>query len=303
MMRSFLAIIVVCVVAISAMADNATRRRRTTPVETPATATQSVNATAGDTARINAARRAASTHYHRDDGAIVYVDTVTGEQWVDSATIASVPRMEYPLYVATTVGVNIWDPVMRLFGQKHGIIGFSADVNLHNRYFPGIEVGLGTASNTPAGENFSYHSPMSVYFKIGADYNFLYNSNPAYQWLVGLRYGFAPFSWSVSDVSMSPGYWDEPVRFDIPSQRSTAGWIEVCMGLRVKLIGNLSAGWMVRFHSLLHESHNVHGEPWYIPGYGSRNGAITGSFSLFYTLPASLHKHKVDGGDEAAESR
>ena len=133
---------------------------------------------------------------------------------------------------------------------------------------------------------------MSVYFKIGADYNFLYNSNPDYQWFVGLRYGFAPFSWAVDDITLDSGYWGETTRFGIPSQNATAGWAEFHVGLRVKLFGGISAGWFVKFHSLLHESHNVHGEPWYIPGFGTRGQAITGSFSISYTLP--LNKRKSD---------
>lgn len=268
-------------------ADDAPRksRRRTTPITNAATTTQAVNETRNDTARINAARRAASTHYHREDGAIVYVDTVTGEEWIDSAAIRTIPKMKYPLLVDATVGVDIWDPVMRLFGQKHGIIGFWGSLNMHNRYFPAFEIGLGTARKTPVEKDFTYSSPTSVYFRIGADYNFLYNSNPDYKWFAGLRYGFSSFKWSIDHAAPSPGYWGDVPPFAMTGIGSTVGWIEVGIGLRVRLFGNISAGWMVKFHSLLHQSKNVHGEPWYIPGFGSRGQSITGSFSISYTIP------------------
>ncbi len=260
-------------------------KRRTTPITTAATTTQAINETRDDTARINATRRARSTHYHREDGAIVYVDTVTGEQWIDSTEMKSLPKMKYPLLVDVTAGVDIWDPVMRLFGQKHGLIGFLGAVNLHNRYFPTFEIGLGQAKNTPAGKDFTYSSPLSPYFKIGADYNFLYNSNPDYKWFAGIRYGFSPFKWGIDNATPSPGYWGEVPPFAIEGQSATAGWIEVCMGLRIKLWKNISAGWTFKYHALLHESKNRHGEPWYIPGYGSRGQTVTGSFSISYTLP------------------
>ena len=32
--------------------------------------------------------------------------------------------------------------LMRIFGQKYGLIGFQAQVNLHNRYLPAFEIGL-----------------------------------------------------------------------------------------------------------------------------------------------------------------
>ncbi len=285
-LRHLIASAAILLIACAVAAQAPTRpKRHTSPIENSSTVTQAINETRGDTARINAARRAASTHYHRDDGYTVYVDTITGEEWVDSTAVIKVVKMKYPLLMGVSVGVNIWDPVMRLFGQKHGLVGFSADVNMHNRYFPALEIGLGTARNTPAASNYTYRSPMSVYFKLGADYNFLYNSNPDYQWLAGFRYGFAPFSWAVDDISLAPGYWDDPVTFAIPSQNATAGWLEFQIGLRIKLFGNLSAGWMVRYHTIIHESKNVHGQPWYIPGFGTRGQAISGAFTFTYTLP------------------
>jgi len=267
-------------------ADDAPKKRRhSTPITTAATTTQAVNETRDDTARINAARRAKSTAYRRDDGAIVYVDTVTGEQWIDSTAMGSRPKMKFPLLTDATAGIDIWDPVMRLFGQKHGLIGFWANVNLHNRYFPTFEAGIGQAKNTPAGKNFTYSSPMSMFFKIGADYNFLYNSNPDYKLFASLRYGFSPFKWAIDNATIAPGYWGDVPPIAIPGQSAAAGWLEVGIGLRVKLFGNVSAGWVFKFHSLLHESENVHGKPWYIPGYGSRGQSITGSFSISYTIP------------------
>lgn len=277
-------------------------RRTVTPVETTATSTQAVNETRGDTSRINAAIRARSTHYHRDDGFTVYVDTLTGDEWVDSTQVMSLPKMKFPLVMGVNVGIDIWDPAMRLFGQKYGLTGFSADVNLHNRYFPVFELGLGMARRTPAGQNYTYRSPLSVYFKIGADYNFLYNSNPDYKWFVGLRYGFSPFTWAVDDITLDDPYWGGSARFGIPSQTATAGWGELCMGLRIRLWDNIHAGWMVRFHALLHQSKSPHGEPWYIPGFGARGQALTGSFTISYTIPVNKRRvddilREIDGAD------
>lgn len=266
-------------------------KRHVAPITSAAAQTQAINETRDDTARINAAIRARSSHYHRDDGYTVYIDTLTGEQWVDSTSRFNIPKMKYPLLVAASVGVNIWDPVMRAFGQKYGLIGFTADVNLHNRYFPAFEIGLGKANNTPAGEDFTYSSPMSVYFKIGADYNFMYNSNPDYQFFAGLRYGFSPFKWSVA-ASPEPGYWGDTPPFKIDGVSSTVGWFEFSLGLRVKLWREISAGWRVIFHGLLNQSKSPHGEPWYIPGYGSRKGVITGAFNISYTLP--INRKEVD---------
>lgn len=264
----------------------AAAQRKVTPVNTPQTATQPINELANDTARINARMRASMVHYHDENGNIIYVDTVTGREWRDSAAIKAVKKkMAYPLIYNASVGVDIWNPVMRAFGQKHGLIDFTAQLNMHNRYIVVAETGVGMARNTPAANNFTYKSPLSWYLKLGADYNFLYNANsPDYQFVAGLRFGVAPFAFSITDITIDPGYWGEAAHPAIPSQHVTVGWMEVALGLRVKLWGPISAGWTLRYHSILAESASPYGKPWYIPGYGSRHGAITGSFTIFYTF-------------------
>lgn len=285
----------------AAVALCAGAQRRATPVNTPATTTQSRNELRSDTARINAERRAASVSYVDDKGMVVWVDTITGDKWVDSlAVTAGIPKMQYPLLHSVSVSVDIWDAAMRLFGQDYGLTGFSAELNLHNRYIPVFEAGVGTASHKPSGGGYDYRSPVSPYFRIGANYNFLYNSNPDYLLVAGLRYGFSPFRWEVRDVTVDSPYWDETATFNIPSQSSTAGWLEVCFGLRVKLWGPVSAGWMLKYHSILHCTTTAYGQPYYIPGYGSRNGALTGAFYITYTLP--LRKKKAPESDTAPDA-
>lgn len=275
--------LIACMLALGVDAQS-TSRRRMTPVENQSTMTQSVNEARDDTTRIKEARMARSTHFHDEQGRTVYVDTVTGEQWIDSAALVPVVKMKYPLWESASVSVDIWDPLMRAFGQKYGLFGAAVELSLHNRYKPVFELGLGMADKTPSGNNYTYKSPMSMFFRLGANYNFLYNSSPDYQAYGGLRYGFSSFSYSIDNITVNAPYWDETARFDIPSHRSTVGWFELVFGLRVKLWGPLSAGWSFKYHTILHESKIPSGKPWYIPGFGSRNAAVTGSFSFTYTF-------------------
>lgn len=283
-------LIIMAVAAIVVMMPVTAQRRRMTPVDNPSTVTQSVNETKNDTAHINAARRARSVHYHDDNGNVVYLDTVTGEEWRDSTAIMALPKMKYPLIFEGAVGINIWDPVMRAFGQHYGLADAWVELSLYNRYKPIFEFGLGQAKYTPSDGNYTYKSPTSVYFRLGANYNFLYNSSPDYQFFGGLRYGFSPFSYSVTNITVDSPYWDETVGFDIPSRNATAGWLEVVFGLKVKLWGPISAGWTIKYSSLLHCSTSANGKPWYIPGFGTRGTSLGGSFSISYTLPLNKAK-------------
>ncbi len=261
-------------------------QRRVTPVNTPATRTQSQNDKEGDSLRALERRRARSTQYtDQATGKVIMIDTLTGVEWIDSTLLPKAPPMKYQLLHAINVGVNIWDPAMRAFGQKYGGFDAYANISLHNRYLPTFEAGFGMANNRPSDQNFTNKSSLAPYFKIGCDYNFLYNSNPDYQLFAIVRYGFSNFKFSVEDCTIRNDYWGEEQKFSIPSTSVTAGWLEVGIGLKVKLFGPISAGWSIKYHSLLHQSHPATGDAWYIPGYGTQNSSLSGAFNITYTLP------------------
>lgn len=263
------------------------KRRHITPVQNANTRTQSVNEGSTDTARINAAIRARSTHYHNDRGQVVYVDTITGVQWIDSMAFLPAKKMKYPLLESASAGLNLWDPIMRVFGQKYGLADIHLSVSLHNRYRPSLVMGLGQALRHSDIPKYTYRSPLSVFFKLGCEYNFLFNSNPDYQFYAGAYYGITPFSFSVDNFKVGSDYWDSDVNGSIPSQKCVAGYYELVAGLRVKLYGPISAGWTFKFHGLAHCSKPSGGEPWYIPGYGTRGRSVTGAFSVYYTMDLS----------------
>lgn len=283
-MKRLSSVIILAIVAIMALVSSAQNRRHVTPVNNAATRTQYVNDTRGDSARALERRRARSIHYHDDNGNTIMVDTITGQEWIDSTLMPPPPPMKYPLLYAIEAGVNVWDPIMRIFGQKYGLIDFGVALNMHNRYMPAFEVGIGTASNHPNNHPYTYRSPVAPFFRIGADYNFLYNSNPDYKLMAGVRYGFSPFSYSVTGATVDNSYWDQSSTFDIPATHATAGWFDIGLSLRVRLVSNLSAGWSISYHTILHQSHPAAGDPWYIPGYGTATSSLSAAIRLTWTI-------------------
>lgn len=294
-------IAIAIIIMITALTPSTHAQRRVTPVNNAATATQPVNENKLPGDSID---RSKLVKYRDDKGNIVLVDTISGREFVDSTDMPVVPPMLYPLVFDASVGINLWDPLMRAFGQSYGLIGFSAHFNMHNRYIAALEFGLGNANNTPADNNFTYRSPLAPYFKIGMDYNFLYNSNPDYMIYAGMRYGFTPFKWTLDDVSLNPGYWDGPTSMQFPDIKTTAGYLELLLGIKVKIAGPISMGWTFRYHKVIHQSATQYGKPWYIPGYGTRGSSIGASLSVYYTIPlkgrrqairdANLHYHPME---------
>lgn len=182
-----------------------------------------------------------------------------------------------------TFGINLWDPVMRALGQNYGVIDASVELNILNRFFPVVEAGVGRADRQ--GDGFRYKSPLSPFVKLGMNYNFLFSRSPDYKLCVGFRYGFSPFKFEVTDIKERSTYWGTEPDFSIPSQSLSGGYLELLLSMRIRLVGNLSMGWSFRYHTILHGAKTDFGEAYYIPGYGSRDMSVTGSFSVYYTLP------------------
>lgn len=190
----------------------------------------------------------------------------------------------YPLLNSVSVGVNFFDAIMLACGQKHAGFDLWADLSLFNWIFPVVELGAGYADNRPEDGNYHYKSPLSLYGKLGFNYNFLYKSNPDYQAFIGFRAGYTHFTYDVTDVTVNSSYWQQSRDFDLIGQKADVFYGEALAGVKVKLVRNLSMGWNIRLHFKFHSSGSSPSRPWYIPGYGT-SGLIGATFSLIYTLP------------------
>ncbi|MBD5232018.1 MAG: hypothetical protein HDS66_07710 [Bacteroidales bacterium] len=199
-------------------------------------------------------------------------------------SVSAAAKPVYPRIYALDVGLNFFDGILAIAGQKHGGADVLASLSMWNWLFPTVEFGIGMAKNTPDPGNFTYKGKPSVYFKLGADYNFLYKSNPHYRVLVGLRAGYSPFSFDITDISMESPYWQEHQSLELLGNKSHAWWGEALAGLRVNIAGDWSLGWTFRYHFLFGKPKSAAGNPWYIPGYGTQSSPISATFSIIYTF-------------------
>lgn len=234
----------------------------------------------------------------RSKGMMIMGDTILPDSVALETDSLKAKRMQYPLLTSAIFGVNIWDPVMRIMGQKYGGIDFSAELSLWNRIIPTLELGVGWANDTPDDMNYTYKGKLSLYGKIGANYNFKFNNSPDYCALLGLRAGYSTFGYEITNVQIKNDYWQQNPVIDIPNQHSHAMWGELVLSIKVKLYRNISAGWALKYHFLFNCKDNVNSQPWYIPGFGTRDSKLSGGLSIFYTLPLGSRNHKPSPATE-----
>lgn len=201
----------------------------------------------------------------------------------------------YPVYNGYSVGINFGDVLMwAALGRKYGGIDLHADVSIHNWFFPTLELGLGMADSTPRHHNFTYRTPVYPYFRIGADYNFVYKSNPDYRFFLGLRGGFSAFRYSIDNITIDSPYWGETDKFSMTGLKSYALWGEVLAGLKVKIVGCFSLGWSVRYKIPFHIKKTRAGDPWYIPGLGATDSPVGVSLSAIFTFGGKPPRKETD---------
>ena len=202
----------------------------------------------------------------------------------------------YPRLTDLSIGINLAEPLFMAFGQSYASADVNATLNMWNRIQPTVELGLGWANKSPDDMNFTYKGKPSPYFKVGANYNFLFKNTPDYQVFLGVRLGYSTFSFDVTDVRYVNSYWNEDIPYAIKGERSHALWGEAGVGLKVKLFGQLAMGWMIRYHGIFDYGKNANSKPWFIPGYGPRGSSLGLSLGIFYTLP--LHRETTVSGSD-----
>ena len=227
-----------------------------------------------------------SLHYYDKKGELLD-EPVLFLSELDTIKSDNKPKMTYKALNSMSIGLNVWDPIMAIAGQKYGGIDVWADLSIHNRFFPVVELGVGIANSTPKEGNYTYKGKPSVYVKVGMNYNFFFNDTDDYQLFAGIRGGFSSFNYDIDNITINSSYWDESHNFSITDQHSTALYGEALLGIKVRIYKAFSMGWTVRYHHLFKCNDAKNSTPFYIPGFGNRNGKLGASFSLIYTLPLS----------------
>ena len=192
------------------------------------------------------------------------------------------------LYQGTTIGVEVAGLANHFLGSDILSSEVMLQANLLNRFLPIVEVGYGKV-NTLSDATDIHYKTSAPFFKIGADYNFFYNKPHLPGYLFGgLRFGFTSFVYDVDAPIMTDSNYGGIIQvpFSYHGVNTTAKWLEIVGGMKVKIYKGFCMGWSVKYKKRLSYTKHENTEPWYIPGYGEN--AATGfsvSYHLMYNLP------------------
>jgi len=157
-------------------------------------------------------------------------------------------------------------------------------VNLHDEWFPIIEAGIGKAEHDDEVTQINY-STSAPYFKIGIDKNMLRDKHGPNRLYLGLRYGFTSYKIDITHPVFQDPYWQWDIGYSIKDAACKYHWAEIVFGVDAKIFGPLHLGWSVRYKQrLAHSEEGDWGKPWYVPGFGTYDTKIGGTFNVIIDI-------------------
>lgn len=153
-------------------------------------------------------------------------------------------------------------------------------INLKDKYFPVVELGLGEADHHNIITRTSYNT-SAPYGKIGADFNIMKNKHDIYRVYVGCRYAYTSFKFDVSHPDLTDPVWGGTTPFESKNVRANYHWFELLASIDAKIWGPLHLGWSARYKRRMAYDAGELGNVWYVPGFGKQGTTrLTGTFDI-----------------------
>lgn len=187
------------------------------------------------------------------------------------------------LYRGITVGVNLASMVQRAlssYGEYEGIVR----VSLRDRYFPVVEVGIGSCDADDAATTVHFKT-SAPYARIGCDFNLMRNKHDIYRLFLGGRLAYTSFKYDIYSEPIVDPVFGGQSDYSANDVSCSQSWYEAVGGVEAKIWGPIRLGWSVRYKGRLSHKDGGIGKPYYIPGYG-RNGStkLGATFNVIISL-------------------
>lgn len=157
-------------------------------------------------------------------------------------------------------------------------------INLKDRYFPIIELGIGKADAEDESTRITYKT-QAPYGRIGIDFNMLKNKHDIYRLYAGGRYAYTSYKFDISSPGVIDPNYGGMAPYEAHDVEGNMHWLELAFGVDAKIWGSVHLGWSVRYKRRLFHREGDVGDAWYVPGYGRNGGSrIGGTFNLIFDL-------------------
>lgn len=181
--------------------------------------------------------------------------------------------------------------VMKVAGSTFSQIEIAGRLNIRERLFPIVELGLAESTRIGNSKDNIFHT-SAPYFRVGFDIN-ANKKRTSNRLMVGFRFGYSSFKYDFTGPSIQDPVWGVVVPVDKSDISASGMWGEGVIGFETKIWSFIRLGWNARYKFRFSQKHYEYGEPWYIPGYGP-NGTNCwgGTVNLIFDFGRTMKKGK-----------
>ncbi len=179
-------------------------------------------------------------------------------------------RMEkdsIPLFRGFSVSFDLVGPA-KLMLSDHGEIEGGLRINLHDQWFPVVEIGVGKANHENDEVTEITYKTTAPYFRLGIDLNLLKNKHQSNRLFAGIRYAFTSYKVDITRKDLVDPVWQYMTDFGEEGIKCNMHWFEVVFGIDAKIFGPMHLGWNVRYKRRIAHKEGDIGLSWYVPGFG-----------------------------------
>ncbi len=199
-----------------------------------------------------------------------------------SADTLSTSKKTFEDYMPTMIqfGYNVIPLINTTFfngiTSQNGQVGIDFANNL-------LFVDFGAQKTIREGDSYNYTNE-GTFYRIGIETNVLKNRSDANGLTLGLRYARSRFS---DQMQISDDFGFGPVTLDQSNSAVKSGWLELTLGLNVRVYKQIYFGYLVRYK--VYKSNNGVGMliPYDLPGFGKNENDSTVGFDYYvrWVLP------------------
>lgn len=161
--------------------------------------------------------------------------------------------------------------------SDHGQYEAALRLNLHDQYFPIVELGYGYANHEDDVVTRISYKTSAPYFRVGCDVNVMKKKHTGNRVYIGARYGHTSYDVDVSCHPFPDPAWRYTTFYDVKGESFSQHWAEFLFGIDAKVFGPLHLGWSGRYRLRLSHNDGDIGKSWYVPGYGMYDSTSLGA--------------------------
>lgn len=158
------------------------------------------------------------------------------------------------------------------YGQYEGALR----LNLHDQYFPIVEVGVGRANHQDDEVTGITYKTSAPYFRVGLDVNIMKNKHAPNRIYAGVRYGYTSYKVNIDRQPFPDPVWKWETSYGVVDEPCSQHWAEILFGIDAKIAGPLHLGWSARYRNRLSHNDGQMEKTWYVPGYGIQDTSTLG---------------------------